>query len=88
LQVVEIMCINSIAILAATQIMVEMDFFAGRSTELQSATLLARLPALGTLERKKIATLVGGAPYNRGGGKMKGKRAISGGRGDVRARST
>jgi transposase len=50
-----------------------------------SATLLARLPELGTLDRKKIAALVGVAPYNRDSGKMKGKRAIWGGRGDVRA---
>ena len=50
-----------------------------------SATLLARLPELGTLDRKKIAALVGVAPYNHDSGKMKGKRAIWGGRGDVRA---
>jgi transposase len=50
-----------------------------------SATFLARLPELGTLNRKKIAALVGLAPFNRDGGKMKGKRAIWGGRGDVRA---
>ena len=50
-----------------------------------SATLLARLPELGTLDRKQIAALVGVAPYNRDSGKMKGKRAIWGGRGDVRA---
>jgi transposase len=51
-----------------------------------SATLLARLPELGTLDRKKITALVGVAPYNRDSGKMKGKRAIWGGRrGDVRA---
>jgi transposase len=50
-----------------------------------SATFLARLPELGTLNRKKIAALVGLAPFNRDSGKMKGKRAIWGGRGDVRA---
>lgn len=37
------------------------------------------------MDRKKIAALVGVAPYNRDSGKMKGKRAIWGGRGDVRA---
>ena len=49
-----------------------------------SATLLARLPELGTLDRKKIAALVGVAPFNRDSGKLKGKRAIWGGRSDVR----
>lgn len=53
--------------------------------QLLSATFLARLPELGTLNRKKIAALVGLAPFNRDSGKMKGKRAIWGGRGDVRA---
>ena len=50
-----------------------------------SAPLLARLPELGTLDRKKIAALVGVAPYSRDSEKIKGKRAIWGGRGDVRA---
>ncbi len=49
-----------------------------------SATLLARLPELGSLDRKKIAALVGVAPFNRDSGKLKGKRAIWGGRSDVR----
>jgi transposase len=49
------------------------------------ATLLAHLPELGTLNRKKIAALVGVAPFNRDSGRLKGKRAIWGGRGDVRA---
>jgi transposase len=50
-----------------------------------SATLIAHLSELGTLNRKKIAALVGVAPFNRGSGRLKGKRAIWGGRGDVRA---
>jgi transposase len=50
-----------------------------------SSTLLARLPELGTLDRKKIAALVGVAPFNRDSGKLKGKRVIWGGRSDVRA---
>jgi len=50
-----------------------------------SSTLLARLPELGTLDRKRIAALVGVAPFNRDSGKLKGKRAIWGGRSDVRA---
>jgi transposase len=49
-----------------------------------STTLLARLPELGKLDRKKIAALVGVAPFNRDSGKMKGKRAIWGGRSDIR----
>jgi transposase len=50
-----------------------------------SSTLLASLPELGTLDRKKIAALVGVAPFNRDSGAMRGKRAIWGGRADVRA---
>jgi transposase len=41
-----------------------------------SATLIAHLSELGTLNRKKIAALVGVAPFNRDSGKLKGKRAI------------
>jgi transposase len=47
--------------------------------------LIAHLSELGTLNRKKIAALVGVAPFNRDSGKLKGKRAIWGGRGDVRS---
>jgi transposase len=50
-----------------------------------AATLIAHLSELGTLNRKKIAALVGVAPFNRDSGRLKGKRAIWGGRGDVRA---
>src|SRR5713226_433573 len=50
-----------------------------------SATLIAHLSELGTLNRKKIVALVGVAPFNRDSGKLKGKRAIWGGRGDVRS---
>jgi transposase len=49
-----------------------------------STTLLAELPELGTLNRKKIAALVGVAPFNRDSGWMKGTRAIWGGRASVR----
>jgi len=49
-----------------------------------STTLLAELPELGHLNRKKIAALVGVAPYNCDSGKMHGKRAIWGGRAAVR----
>jgi transposase len=50
-----------------------------------SATLIAHLSELGTLNRKKIAALVGVPPFNRDSGKLKGKRAIWGGLSDVRA---
>ena len=49
-----------------------------------STTLLAELPELGKLDRKKIAALVGVAPFNRDSGFMQGKRAIWGGRASVR----
>lgn len=49
-----------------------------------STTLLAELPELGQLDRKKIAALVGVAPFNCDSGWMQGKRAIWGGRASVR----
>ena len=48
------------------------------------ATLVAELPELGTLTRQRIAALVGVAPLNHDSGLMRGKRAIYGGRSDVR----
>ncbi len=50
-----------------------------------STTLLAELPELGQLNRKKIAALAGVAPYNVDSGQMHGKRAIWGGRATVRS---
>lgn len=50
-----------------------------------SATLLAELPELGTLNRKQIAALAGVAPYNCDSGAMRGKRMIWGGRAPVRS---
>jgi transposase len=50
-----------------------------------TATLVADLPELGTLSHKQIAALVGIAPLNRDSGRMRGKRAIWGGRSAVRA---
>jgi transposase len=50
-----------------------------------SATLVAGLPELGALNRKRIAALVGVAPFNRDSGKYRGKRCIWGGRGSIRA---
>lgn len=48
-------------------------------------TLLAGLPELGHLDRKKIAALVGVAPLNRDSGTLRGKRTVWGGRAHVRA---
>jgi transposase len=50
-----------------------------------SRTLLAELPELGSIDRGKIAALVGVAPLNRDSGTMRGKRSIWGGRASVRA---
>ena len=49
------------------------------------ATLLAELPELGKMDRKKIAALVGVAPMNYDSGKKRGYRKTKGGRGDVRS---
>ncbi len=49
-----------------------------------SATLLADLPELGSLENKKLAALVGVAPLNRDSGVFRGKRRVWGGRAAVR----
>lgn len=48
------------------------------------ATLAARLPELGHLNRRQIAALVGTAPFNRDSGQHRGQRQISGGRADLR----
>jgi transposase len=50
-----------------------------------SRTLIGDLPELGSLDRKRIAALVGVAPMAHDSGKRKGVRTISGGRGQVRA---
>jgi len=47
--------------------------------------LLAKMPELGQVNRKEIASLVGVAPFNRDSGGKTGKRYIQGGREDVRA---
>ena len=49
-----------------------------------SATLLADLPELGTLNRRQIAALVGVAPLNRDSGTLRGRRSVWGGRAKVR----
>lgn len=49
-----------------------------------SRSLLAELPELGTLDRKKIAALAGLAPFTRQSGSWKGRSFIGGGRTAVR----
>jgi transposase len=48
-------------------------------------SLIAELPELGRLDRRKIASLVGLAPWTRQSGQWKGKSFIGGGRTQVRA---
>lgn len=48
-------------------------------------TLLAELPALGHLDRRALAALVGVAPFHRDSGRWRGRRMIAGGRASVRA---
>jgi transposase len=50
-----------------------------------AAALLADLPELGQLNRCQIAALVGLAPFNHDSGKLKGQRAIWGGRAAIRS---
>jgi transposase len=47
--------------------------------------LIAELPELGALDRRRIASLVGVAPMNRDSGSMRGKRRVQGGRATVRS---
>lgn len=47
-------------------------------------TLIAELPELGSLDRRKIAALVGLAPWTRQSGQWRGKSFIGGGRKSVR----
>jgi transposase len=47
-------------------------------------TLVAELPELGQLDRKRIAALVGVAPMNNESGTLRGQRRIQGGRARVR----
>lgn len=50
-----------------------------------AVTLLSGLPELGLLNRKEIAALVGVAPLNWDSGKLRGKRAVWGGRAHIRS---
>jgi transposase len=47
-------------------------------------TLIAELPELGRLDRRRIAALVGVAPMNRDSGTFRGRRMVAGGRSSVR----
>lgn len=49
-----------------------------------ACTLIANMRELGTLSRHQVASLIGVAPVNRDSGKMRGYRAIAGGRIGVR----
>jgi len=49
-----------------------------------AATLLAELPELGSLDRRKVAALAGLAPVARDSGLREHKRVIKGGRSQVR----
>ncbi|MCV0394269.1 MAG: IS110 family transposase [Rhizobiaceae bacterium] len=48
-------------------------------------TLLAELPELGSLDRRRIAALAGLAPFTRQSGKWRGRSFIGGGRSSVRS---
>lgn len=52
--------------------------------DVTARTLIAELPELGRLGRRRIAALVGVAPVNRDSGQWRGHRAIAGGRPGVR----
>lgn len=49
-----------------------------------ASVLLAELPELGRLNRKQVASLVGVAPLNWDSGTLRGKRAVWGGRSQIR----
>ena len=50
-----------------------------------SASLVAEMPELGNLNRKRISSLAGVAPFVHDSGKFRGKRSIWGGRSSVRS---
>ncbi len=57
---------------------------AGGIGPVASATLIAELPELGTLNRREIAALVGVAPMANDSGNSKGRRRVQGGRFEIR----
>lgn len=52
---------------------------------LNARVLIGRLPELGHLSRRQIASLVGVAPFPRESGRWRGKRFVCGGRAHIRA---
>lgn len=50
-----------------------------------SAVLVAGVPELGSLDRRKIASLIGVAPLNNDSGLYRGRRRVWGGRAEVRS---
>jgi transposase len=52
--------------------------------QVTSRALIADLPELGQIDRRRIAALVGVAPINCDSGRMRGRRMIAGGRTEVR----
>ena len=58
--------------------------FPGVSNTL-ARTFLAEVPELGSLDRRRIASLAGVAPYTRQSGRWKGKSMIGGGRAALRS---
>ena len=52
--------------------------------DIPAHALIADLPELGQLNRRRIAALVGLAPWNRDSGRWRGRRMIGGGRAAVR----
>ncbi len=57
---------------------------AGSRGSAPARTLIAELPELGALDRRKLASLVGLAPYPRQSGRWKGLSRIGAGRSPVR----
>jgi len=53
--------------------------------KITSRTVLAELPEIGALDRRRIASLVGYAPFTRQSGQWRGKSFIAGGRTHVRS---
>jgi len=53
--------------------------------DVTARTMIAELPELGAIDRRRIAALVGVAPFNHDSGKSHGRRRIQGGRKTVRS---
>jgi len=53
--------------------------------KITARTIIAELPEIGTLDRRKVASLVGVAPFTRQSGRWRGRSFIGGGRATVRS---